>query len=79
MHQKIAELGMAANLELGPIDWEIIPDTSIHNNSMDVDPHFDEWEDISEENMGPDGKAVARLQTIISCVSPPLPPFLSCN
>ena len=66
---------MTANWELGAIDWEIIPDTSIHNDSMDVDPPLDEWEDIFEENMGPEGKSVARLQTIILCASPfpPLP------
>ena len=78
MHQKIAELGMTANRELGAIDWEIIPDTSIHNDSMDVDPPLDEWEDIFEENMGPEGKSVARLQTIISCASP-FPPLPSRN
>jgi hypothetical protein len=70
MHQKVAELGMAANQEPGAIDWEIIPNTSIYDNSMNVDPHADEWEDIFEENMGPKGKAVTRLQTIISCASP---------
>lgn len=77
MYQKVAELGMAANRELGAIDWKIIPDhdTSILNDSMDIDPHFDEWEDIfEEENMGPDRKAVARLQTMISCAFPPPPP-----
>jgi len=58
---------MTANREPGAIDWAVIPDTSIHNNSMDVDPHSGEWEDMFEEDMGPEGKAVARLQTIISC------------
>ena len=57
---------MAANQVPGAIDWEIIPDVSIHHDPMDTDPHSDEWEDIFEENMGPEGKAVARLQTIIS-------------
>ena len=68
MRQKIVESGMAANRELGAIDWEIVPNASIHDNSMDIDPHVDEWEDIFEEDMGPEGKAVARLQTIISFV-----------
>jgi len=71
MHQKITELGMAANQEPGAIDWEIIPNTSIYDDSMNVDPHLDEWEDIFEENMGPEGKAITRLQTIILCASPP--------
>jgi hypothetical protein len=34
MHQKVAELGMAANQEPGAIDWEIIPNTSIYDNSI---------------------------------------------
>ena len=73
MRQKIVESGMAANRELGAIDWEIIPNASIHDDSMDVDPHLDEWEDIFEEDMGPEGKAVARLQTVISfALSSPL-------
>jgi len=76
MHQKIVESGMAANQVPGAINWEIIPDVSIHHNPMDIDPHSDEWEDIFEENMGPEGKAVARLQTIISRVpSSPSPLF----
>ena len=75
MHQKIAELGMAANQEPGAIDWEIIPNTSIYDDSMNVDPHVDEWGDIFEEDMSPERKAVTRLQTIISCAS--LPPFPS--
>ena len=63
---------MTANWEPGAIDWEIIPDASIHDDLMDVDPQLDEWEDILEENMGPEGNAVARLQTVISCAfSPP--------
>ena len=66
MRQKIVESGMAANRELGAIDWEIIPDVSTNDDPMDVDPHLDEWEDIFEEDMGPEGKAVARLQMIIS-------------
>jgi len=70
---------MAANREPGAIDWEIIPDASIHNGSMDIDTPLDEWEDIFEENMGPEGKVVARLQTIISCAfSPSLPSCCSC-
>ncbi len=78
MCQKIAESGMAANWELGAIDWEIIPNASIHDDSMDIDPHSDEWEDIFEENMGPEGKGIARLQTVISCAFFPLPsPHLS--
>ena len=72
MRQKIAESGMAANREPGAIDWDIVPDTSNHNGSMDVDTHVDEWEDI-EDNTSPEGKVVARLQTIISCAFFPLP------
>ena len=76
MRQKIVESGMAANQVPGAIDWEIIPDVSIHHDSMDIDPHLDEWEDIFEENMGPEGNAVARLQTIILCIpSSPSPLF----
>src|SRR6266705_2844107 len=70
MHQNIAELGMAANQEPGAIDWEVIPNTSTYDDSMDVDPHSDEWEDIFEENMGPEGKVITRLQTLISCAPP---------
>src|SRR5712691_9054680 len=72
MRQKIAEAGMSANREPGAIDWEIIPNASIHDDSMDVDPHSDEWEDIFEENMGPEGEAVTRLQTVILCAFFPL-------
>ena len=71
MRQKIAELGMAANQEPGAIDWEIIPDAAIHDDPMDVDPCLDEWEDIFDEKMGPEGKAITKLQTIISCAFPP--------
>ena len=67
MHQKITESGMTANREPGAIDWEIVPDTSIHDDLMDIDPQLDEWEDIFEEKLGPEGNAVARLQTVISC------------
>ena len=73
MRQKIAESGMAANREPGAIDWEIIPDTSIPDDSMGIDTHLDEWEDICEENMGPEGKGVARLQKVISCAFFSLP------
>jgi len=69
---------MAANQVPGAINWEIIPDVSIHHDPMDIDPHSDEWEDIFEENMGPEGKAVARLQTIISHV-PSSPSLLFCH
>jgi len=63
---------MTANREPGAINWEIVPNTSIHDNLMDVDPQLDEWEDILEKNMGPEGNVVARLQTVISCAfSPP--------
>jgi len=55
MHQKIAELGMAANQEPGAIDWEVIPEVSIYDNPMDVDPHLDDWEDILEEDPGAQG------------------------
>jgi len=79
MRQKIAESGMIANRETDAIDWEIIPDLSSHDDSMDVDPQLDEWDDICEEKMGPDGKAVARLQTIISYASPPPPPSPNCD
>ena len=78
MCQKIAESGMAANREPSAIDWEIIPDTSGHIDPMDIDPQLDEWVDICEENTRPEGKAVTRLQTIISCafsLLPPPPPF----
>jgi hypothetical protein len=71
MQQKVAELSMAANQEPGAIDWEVVPDASIHDNLMDVDPHLDEWEDIFEENVGLESKMVARLQTIISYIFPP--------
>ena len=73
MWQKISESSMVANREPGAIDWEVVPDTSIHDNLMDVDPHLDEWENIFEENVGLKGKTVARLQTIILYVFPPLP------
>ena len=78
MHQKIIESGMAANQVPGAINWKIIPDVSIHHDPMDIDPHSDEWEDIFEENMGPEGKAVARLQTIISCVPSSPSPLFCC-
>ena len=70
MHQKIAESGMIANQATDAIDWEIIPDLSSHDDSMDIDPQLDKWDDICEEKMGPDRKAVARLQTIILYASP---------
>jgi len=77
MRQNIAESGMAANQEPGAIGWEIIPEASTHDDPMDVDPHLDEWEDIFEEIMGPKGKAVAGLQTVISCtLFPPTFPHL---
>jgi len=47
--------------------WKIVPDTSIHNDLMDIDPQLDEWEDIFEEKLGPEGNVVARLQMVISC------------
>jgi hypothetical protein len=40
---------------------------------MGIDTHLDEWEDIFEENMGPEGKGVARLQKVISCAFFSLP------
>jgi len=79
MRQKIAELGMIANQATDAIDWEIIPDLSSHDDSMDVDPQLDEWDDICEEKIGPDRKAVARLQTIILYTSPPPPPSPNCD
>jgi hypothetical protein len=71
MHEKIAESSMAANREPGAIDWEIIPEAPIYDDSMDIDSCLDEWEDIFKENMDPEGKAVTRLQTVISCTFPP--------
>jgi hypothetical protein len=71
MREKIAESSMAANREPGAINWKIIPEAPIYDDSMDVDSRLDEWEDIFEENMDPEGKAVTRLQTVISCAFPP--------
>jgi hypothetical protein len=70
MHEKIAELSMAANQEPGAINWEIIPEAPIYNDLMDIDSCLNEWEDIFEENMDPKGKAVIRLQTVILCAFP---------
>ena len=41
-----------ANKSPGEIDWAIIPDVSyVHNDQMDIDPHLDEWEDVTEEEL----------------------------
>ena len=71
MREKIAESSMVANREPGAIDWEIIPEAPVYNDSMDIDSNLDEWEDIFEENMDPKGNAATRLQTVISCAFPP--------
>lgn len=58
MRQRIAETSMTANHEPGEIDWEVIPENSIYDDPMDVDPHLDEWEDICEEDLGAEGQTV---------------------
>jgi hypothetical protein len=75
LRQTIAELGTAANQVPGPVDWEAIPDGSIYDGHMDVDPLIGDWEDIFEEDPSIKGQVVgqglmqhARLQTIITCV-----------
>jgi hypothetical protein len=82
MRQKIAETGMIANQTPGEIDWEVIPENSIHDDPMDIDSRLDEWEDVFEEDLGADGQTVSQkvmrhagLQNIITCVlvfSPPV-------
>lgn len=73
--QTIAELGTAANQVSGAVNWEVIPDVSIYDDPMDVDPDMGEWEDIFKEDPSVEGQVVsqglmqcARLQTIITCV-----------
>lgn len=75
IRQKIAEAGMAANQVPGEIDFAIVPDVSMYDDSMNVDPHLEEWEDVVEEDLDAEGQTVgqmmmqrARLQTIITCV-----------
>ena len=75
MCQKIAEAGMITNWAPGEIDWEVIPENPIYNDPMDIDPHLDEWEDVFEEDLAPEGQTVgqkvlrhAELQNIIMCV-----------
>jgi hypothetical protein len=47
----------------------------MYDDSMNVDPHLEEWEDVVEEDLDAEGQTVgqmmmqrARLQTIITCV-----------
>ena len=71
MHQKVAEVGMAANRAPGAIDWEIIPDDSIFDDRMEEDMHQDNWVDIPKDSLdseGQKGLQHERLQTIITCV-----------
>jgi hypothetical protein len=75
MRQKIAEAGMIANKAPGQINWEVIPENSIYNDAMDVDPQLDEWEDVFEEDLGAEGQTAsqkamwhAELQSIITCL-----------
>jgi hypothetical protein len=77
MRQKVAEIGIAANQVPGIIDWTLIPDTSIFEDTMDVDPCLDDWEDVFDEDLGFEGQTVgqkvmqhARLQTIITFAFP---------
>ena len=60
MCQKITEASMIANRTPGEIDWEVIPENSIYNNLMDVDPHLDEWEDVFEEDLAAKGQTVSQ-------------------
>jgi hypothetical protein len=75
MRQKITEASMIANQVPGEIDWEVIPENSLYDDPMDVDPHLDEWEDVFEDYLGAEGQKVgqkvmrdAELQNIITCV-----------
>jgi len=50
--QKIAESGIMANKSPSAIDWTIIPDVSnVYGDQMNMDPHLDEWEDVTEEEL----------------------------
>jgi len=64
MHQKVAELGMAANRPPGAIDWEIIPDDSIFDNRMEVDVHPDDWVDIPEDFLDVEGQTIGQKAII---------------
>jgi hypothetical protein len=75
MHQKIAEVGMAANQAPGAIDWDIIPDDSVFDNRMEEDPRLDDWVEVPEDYLDSEGQTTdqkamqhARLQTIIACI-----------
>jgi hypothetical protein len=75
MRRKVAELGIAANKAPGAVDWEVIPDSSIFDDQMEVDAHLDDWVDIPENSLDAEGQTIgqkailhARLQTIITCV-----------
>ena len=75
LHQTITDLGAAANQVPGPVDWDVVPDISIYDDIMDVDPLMGEWEDVFEEDLSVEGQIVgqglmqhARLQAIITCV-----------
>jgi hypothetical protein len=74
LRQTIADLSTAANQVPGLVDWDVIPDVSIYDDLMDVDPLMGEWEDIFEEDPSVEGQMVgqglmqhARLQAIITC------------
>ncbi len=60
MCQKITEASMIANQTLGEINQEVIPENSIYNNLMDVDPHLDKWEDVFEEDLAAKGQTVSQ-------------------
>jgi len=57
---------MIANQAPGEIDWEVILENPIYDDPMDIDPHLDEWEDVFEEDLAPNGQT--ELQNIIMCV-----------
>ena len=73
---------MIANWTLGKINWEVILESSIYDDPIDVDPQLDKWEDVFEEGLGAKGQTVgqkimqhAELQSIITCVLILLPPI----
>jgi hypothetical protein len=75
MHQKIAEVGMAANQAPGAIDWEIIPDGSTFDDRMEEDARLDDWADVPKDSLDSEGQTIgqkamqhARLQMIITCI-----------
>jgi len=47
---------MIANKLPSVINWAIIPDASIHDNHMDMDPWMCQWEDVTEEDLGAEGQ-----------------------